>query len=101
MMLAMDNLFFAANPLRVIQGGAFPAIAGTVIFILMSAWKRDRQLLIEHLDEDSLPLSVFISSMRVQPPHRIQGTVALLIMRTGVASHAPLHNLLYGQVLRE
>ncbi|MBE0834398.1 KUP/HAK/KT family potassium transporter, partial [Escherichia coli] len=60
-MLAVDSLFFAANLPKVIQGGAFPVIAGIVIFILMSTWKRGRQLLVERLDEGSLPLSVFIS----------------------------------------
>lgn len=46
-MLAVDSLFFAANLPKVIQGGAFPVIAGIVIFILMSTWKRGRQLLVE------------------------------------------------------
>ncbi|MFX5476561.1 KUP/HAK/KT family potassium transporter, partial [Acinetobacter baumannii] len=83
------------------QGGAFPVIAGIVIFILMSTWKRGRQLLVERLDEGSLPLSVFISSMRVQPPHRVQGTAVFLTARTDAVPHALLHNLLHNQVLHE
>lgn len=100
-MLAVDSLFFAANLPKVIQGGAFPVIAGIVIFILMSTWKRGRQLLVERLDEGSLPLSVFISSMRVQPPHRVQGTAVFLTARTDAVPHALLHNLLHNQVLHE
>ncbi|KPD26359.1 potassium transporter Kup [Pseudomonas paraeruginosa] len=100
-MLAVDSLFFAANVPKVVQGGAFPVIAGIVIFILMSTWKRGRQLLVERLDEGSLPLPVFISSMRVQPPHRVQGTAIFLTARTDAVPHALLHNLLHNQVLHE
>ena len=87
-MLAVDSLFFAANLPKVIQGGAFPVIAGIVIFILMSTWKRGRQLLVERLDEGSLPLSVFISSMRVQPPHRVRGPRCSRAYRRGASRAA-------------
>lgn len=101
MMLLVDSLFFAANLPKVIQGGAFPVIAGIALFILMTTWKRGRQLLVERLDEGSLPLPLFIASIRSQPPHRVQGTAVFLTARSDAVPHALLHNLLHNQVLHE
>jgi KUP system potassium uptake protein len=101
MMLFVDTLFFTANLPKVVQGGAFPVIAGIGLFILMTTWKRGRQLLVDRLDEGSLPLPLFISSIRAQPPHRVQGTAVFLTARPDAVPHALLHNLLHNQVLHE
>ncbi|WP_454255850.1 potassium transporter Kup [Pseudomonas sp. Marseille-Q8238] len=99
--LLVDSLFFAANVPKIFQGGAFPVIAGIVLFTLMTTWKRGRQLLVERLDENALPLPLFISSIRSQPPHRVQGTAVFLTARSDAVPHALLHNLLHNQVLHE
>ncbi len=97
--LVVDGLFFAANLPKVLQGGAFPVIAGFVLFVLMSTWKRGRQILVERIGEGSLPLPVFIDSIAVQPPHRVEGTAVFLTARADAVPHALLHNLLHNQVL--
>lgn len=97
--LVVDGLFFAANLPKVLQGGAFPVIAGIVLFVLMSTWKRGRQILVERIGEGSLPLPVFIASIAVQPPHRVEGTAVFLTARADAVPHALLHNLLHNQVL--
>ncbi|MGF6112604.1 potassium transporter Kup [Pseudomonas frederiksbergensis] len=99
--LLVDGLYFAANVPKIIQGGAFPVIAGIVLFVMMTTWKRGKQLLVERLDEGGLPLPIFISSIRVQPPHRVQGTAVFLTARPDAVPHALLHNLLHNQVLHE
>ncbi|EJL94162.1 K+ transporter [Pseudomonas sp. GM102] len=99
--LLVDGLYFAANVPKIIQGGAFPVIAGIALFVLMTTWKRGKQLLVDRLDEGGLPLPIFISSIRVQPPHRVQGTAVFLTARPDAVPHALLHNLLHNQVLHE
>ena len=99
--LLVDGLFFAANVPKIFQGGAFPVLAGIVLFILMTTWKRGKELLVDRLDEGGLPLPIFISSIRVQPPHRVQGTAVFLTARPDAVPHALLHNLLHNQVLHE
>ncbi|RRV08083.1 potassium transporter Kup [Pseudomonas sp. v388] len=100
-LLLVDGLFFAANVPKVIQGGAFPVLAGAVLFILMTTWKRGKQVLVERIDEGGLPLPIFIGSIRVQPPHRVQGTAVFLTARSDAVPHALLHNMLHNQVLHE
>jgi KUP system potassium uptake protein len=99
--LVVDSLYFAANASKIFQGGAFPVIAGIALFILMTTWKRGRKIIVERLDETSLPLPLFISSIRSQPPHRVQGTAVFLTARADAVPHALLHNLLHNQVLHE
>jgi KUP system potassium uptake protein len=99
--LLVDGLYFAANVPKIIQGGAFPVIAGIALFVLMTTWKRGKQLLVDRLDEGGLPLPIFISSIAVQPPHRVQGTAVFLTARPDAVPHALLHNLLHNQVLHE
>ncbi|EKT4523469.1 potassium transporter Kup [Pseudomonas putida] len=97
--LLVDGLFFAANLPKVVQGGAFPVLAAIVLFVLMSTWKRGKQILVERIDDAALPLPLFISSIRAQPPHRVEGTAVFLTARSDAVPHALLHNLLHNQVL--
>ncbi|ORL49709.1 potassium transporter Kup [Pseudomonas putida] len=97
--LFVDGLFFAANVPKIVQGGAFPVLAGGVLFLLMSTWKRGKQILVERIDEGALPLPLFISSIRIQPPHRVEGTAVFLTARSDAVPHALLHNMLHNQVL--
>ncbi|WP_137820616.1 potassium transporter Kup [Pseudomonas sp. 2FG] len=99
--LLVDILFFAANVPKIPEGGAFPVIVGIALFILMTTWKRGRQIVVERLDETALPLPIFINSIRAQPPHRVQGTAVFLTARSDAVPHALLHNLLHNQVLHE
>ena len=99
--LLVDSLYFAANAPKILQGGAFPVIAGLALFTLMTTWKRGRRMIVERLDESSLPLDLFITSLRAQPPHRVGGTAVFLSARPEAVPHALLHNLLHNQVLHE
>ncbi len=99
--LLVDSLYFAANAPKILQGGAFPVIAGLALFVLMTTWKRGRRMIVERLDESSLPLDLFIASHKAQPPHRVSGTAVFLSARPEAVPHALLHNLLHNQVLHE
>ena len=99
--LLVDSLFFAANIAKIFQGGAFPVVAGIALFTLMTTWNRGKQILFARLDETALPLPVFIDSIRLQPPHRVEGTAVFLTARPDAVPHALLHNLLHNQVLHD
>lgn len=58
-------------------------------------------MLAERIDEGGLPLPIFIGSIRVQPPHRVQGTAVFLTARSDAVPHALLHNMLHNRVLHE
>ncbi|MDT4846006.1 Low affinity potassium transport system protein kup [compost metagenome] len=97
----VDGLFFGANVPKILQGGAFPVIAGVILFVLMTTWKNGKKILIERLDETALPLRGFLDSIRIQPPHRVGGTAIFLSASPDAVPHALLHNMLHNQVLHE
>ncbi|GGJ83208.1 potassium transporter Kup [Pseudomonas matsuisoli] len=99
--LLLDLLFFASNVPKIAAGGAVPLIVGAVLFLLMTTWKRGRQLVLERLDGHALPLGHFIESIALQPPIRVSGTAVFLNSRADTVPHALLHNLLHNQVLHE
>ncbi|MFC5694674.1 potassium transporter Kup [Pseudomonas sp. GCM10022186] len=97
--LVVDGLFFTANVPKIFQGGAFPVIAGVILFVMMTTWKSGKRILIERLDETALPLRIFIDSISLQPPHRVDGTAIFLSASPDAVPHALLHNMLHNQVL--
>ncbi len=76
-------------------------VAGVALFVLMTTWKRGKQILFARLDETALPLQAFLDSIRIQPPHRVDGTAIFLSARPDAVPHALLHNLLHNQVLHQ
>ncbi|WP_438767140.1 potassium transporter Kup [Kushneria sp. TE3] len=98
--ILVDALYFSANIAKLFHGGAFPVLAGIVLFTLMGTWWRGRALLEKRVGTD-LPLAGLIQSLRRQPPHRVKGTAVFLSGRREVLPRALLHNLMHNQVLHE
>ena len=99
--LIIDLAFFAANLLKVPDGGWFPMIAGAVILILMATWKKGRTLLTEKMQDDAMALEPFIESIGHYPPARVPGNAVFMTPNPDGVPHAMLHNLKHNKVLHE
>lgn len=99
--LAVELVFLAANILKIPDGGWFPLVAGMLVFVLMTTWKRGRQLLSERLKGERLELSMFIDSLATSMPTRVYGTSVFLNADPKGVPHALLHNLMHNKVLHE
>lgn len=99
--LSIDVTLFSANVLKILHGGWFPLLLGTVLFTVMLTWKRGRELLFENLEKQSIPLDDFLQSLFVAPPVRVPGTAIYLRGETDGVPHALLHNLAHNKVLHE
>jgi KUP system potassium uptake protein len=71
------------------------------VFTLLTTWKRGRALLMDRLNEDSMPLPLFIESIAASPPPRVPGTAVFLTSTKDRVPHALLHNLKHNKVLHE
>ncbi|HEX7877838.1 MAG TPA: potassium transporter Kup [Candidatus Eisenbacteria bacterium] len=99
--LVIDLAFFGANIVKVADGGWFPLALGLAIFIIMTTWKRGRQILTARHRESEIPQTDFIKMIQDHPPHRVPGTAVFMYRNaTGVPS-ALLHNLKHNRVLHE
>jgi KUP system potassium uptake protein len=95
----VDFAYFAANALKIPQGGWFPLGIAALSFTVLTTWKRGRHLLFEEIARRSVPLQMFIDS--ANSIHRIQGTAVFLAGAHEGAPAALLHNLKHNQVLHD
>ncbi|MEO8278348.1 MAG: potassium transporter Kup [Ideonella sp.] len=98
-LFAVDFTFFLANIVKVLDGGWFPIVIGTVMFMLMMTWKQGRRLMRERLREDAIDLESFLEAVFVSPPIRVPGTAVFLVSDQGVTPNALMHNLKHNKVL--
>ena len=99
--VVVDFAFFSANVTKVLDGGWFPLALGLSVFALLSTWKRGRLLLSQKLQQDSMPLDAFLTSLSYGGPHRVEGTGVFLTLNPDSVPRAMLHNLLHNKVLHE
>jgi KUP system potassium uptake protein len=97
----VDFVFFAANIVKVFEGGWFPVAIGAVMFLLLMTWKQGRELMHDRLREDSIDLKSFLDAVFVSPPTRVAGTAVFLVSDQGITPNALLHNLKHNKVLHE
>ncbi len=97
----IDLAFFASNLLKFVDGGWFPLMIGTGVFMLMLTWKQGRRLLHIKRREDAFDLRDFLDSVFVSPPTRVSGTAVFLAAESGQVPNALLHNLKHNKVLHE
>ena len=97
----LDGVFFAANTLKVVQGGWVPLAMGLGLTALMTSWKRGRDLMLARWKQDSMPLAPFLARL---PQSRIVRVPGLAVFLTGNPDYVPtslLHNLKHNKVLHE
>lgn len=99
--IIVDMAFFSASLLKVFDGGWFPLIVGSAIFVLMITWRRGRETLLSRLRQTSVPLEAFLDSLMRNPPARVVGTAVFMTSTLGSVPHSLLHNLAHNKVLHE
>lgn len=97
----VDITFFAANIVKVFEGGWFPLVIGGAMFALMMTWKQGRALMAAKLREEAIELPAFIESIFLSAPVRVAGTAVFLNAEKGATPFALLHNLKHNKVLHE
>ena len=96
----VDFLYFGANLIKVPDGGWFPLLIGAVAFTLLTTWAKGRKLMIDRMNEASLPIEVFIKSASTSAT-RVSGTAVFMTSSANGVPHALLHNLKHNKVLHE
>jgi KUP system potassium uptake protein len=99
--LGVDLAFFAANVVKVEEGGWFPLAAATGVFILLSTWKKGRELLAEQMRAAGLPLDLFLADIARKNPVRVPGTAVFMTGNLGNVPPVLLHHLKHNKILHE
>jgi KUP system potassium uptake protein len=101
MFLIFDLAFFGANLMKFLDGGWFPVGLATVIFLVMTTWKKGRALLARNLADKLLPTSMFLDDLRTLKPPRVPGTAVFMSSNPNGVPVVLLHHWKHNQVLHE
>lgn len=99
--LIVDLAFFGANLSKIADGGWFPLALGAGLFLLMTTWKRGKQILQARLEADAMPLGLFIDSIGNGAVAIVPGTAIFLTSQPATVPHALLHSLKHYKSLHE
>jgi KUP system potassium uptake protein len=100
-LLTIDLSFFGANLIKVDHGGWFPLVLGLGVFVLMTTWRRGRELVVRGIRQGGLALAPFIENISEHPPLRVPSTAVFLTANQASVPHSLLHNLKHNKVLHE
>ena len=98
-LLIVDMTYFAANAIKIPQGGWFPIGVAVLSFTVLTTWKHGRKLLYDEIGRQSVPMQVIIDGITDVP--RVHGTAIFLTSMGEGAPSSLLHNLKHNQVLHE
>ncbi|MDP9095841.1 MAG: potassium transporter Kup [Pseudomonadota bacterium] len=99
--MIIDLIFFAANLLKVPEGGWVPLVLGLGLLAMMTSWNSGRELMLARWKQESLPLASFLKRLPHSRTLRVPGIAVFL---TGTPDYVPtslLHNLKHNKVLHE
>jgi KUP system potassium uptake protein len=99
--LSVDLAFFAANLLKIAEGGWFPLVVAALVYIVMTTWRSGRAGLHRERERDALPLEAFIGTLKPGRPERVPGTAVFMTANIAAVPNALLHNLKHNKVLHE
>lgn len=97
--IAIDLLFLSANLTKVAGGGWFPLVVASVIFTLMTTWKKGRKILSARLESKSIPIDQFLKKIEIEHLSKTSGIAIFMSSSSDGAPPALLHNVKHNKVL--
>src|SRR5713101_1108186 len=76
--LIVDLSFFAANMMKIEQGGWFPLFVAAVVYVLMWSWISGRGFLTAERSRSSMPLDLFLKNLKPTTCGRVPGTAVFM-----------------------
>ena len=99
--ICIDLVFFLANSPKIIDGGWFPLVFALCIFVLLTSWKRGRELLRDRIAAGAMPLDLFIPDVESSDVARVNGTAVFMTQEVKAVPHALLHHLKHNKALQQ
>ncbi|MFT3811896.1 MAG: potassium transporter Kup [Acidovorax sp.] len=97
--IVIDVLLVSGCAVKFFDGGWFPLTLGLLLFVLMSTWKRGREILFDNIRKEGLELLPFIESLQGQGIHIAERTAVYMVADPTIVPPALLHNFKHNQVL--
>ena len=99
--LIIDGAFFAANVLKIREGGWVPLAIAFIIFVLMTTWNRGREIVQDLLRRGMLPIDLLLADLANRKTARVPGLAVFMTREPEGAPVVLLHHLKHNKVLHE
>jgi KUP system potassium uptake protein len=99
--LSVDLAFLGANLIKIESGGWFPLVIAVGVYLLMTTWKRGREIVANILRESSLPMDLFLTDIARRQPPRVPGTAVFMTSDPAGVPVVLLHHLKHNKVLHQ
>ena len=97
----VEQIFLAANMLKVFDGGWFPLLLAGSLALLMVSWRRGSGILQKQVRKNEVELDWLVRKLEAKPPHRVPGTAVFFTADPSSAPTSLMHNLKHNRVLHE
>lgn len=99
--LAVDLSFFAANIVKVLDGGWFPLLVSLAIVTVMTTWRRGREILAQRIARSPETFEEFFEQIDNDPPALVRGTEIHLYSNSDRVPSTLLRNVRHNRVIHE
>ena len=97
----IEQVFFAANMTKVLDGGWMPLLLAGLIALLITTWITGSKILAKETRHAQADIDWLVRKLEAKPPHRVAGTAVFLTADPNAAPTALMHNLKHNRVLHE
>ena len=97
----IEQVFFAANMTKVLDGGWMPLMLAGLIALLITTWITGSKILAKETRHAQADIDWLVRKLEAKPPHRVAGTAVFLTADPNAAPTALMHNLKHNRVLHE
>ena len=80
--VVVDAGFFAANSVKIADGGYVPLLLAAIVYGLMLIWHRGSAAVVHQIEQAPVPVSQFLADLKARGVPRVPGT-AVFLTRTG------------------
>jgi KUP system potassium uptake protein len=101
--LTGEATFFAANLTKVVHGGWLPLVIAATAFVILTTWRKGREIVTANRRQEEGPLREFIEQLdaREFPVRRVPGTAVFLNSNSKTTPLALRANVEHNHVLHE
>jgi KUP system potassium uptake protein len=100
-LILVEQAFFAANMLKVFEGGWMPLMIAGFVGLIMATWVRGSHILMKQTRKNEADIDWLVRKLETKPPHRVPGTAVFLTSDINAAPTSLMHNLKHNRVLHE
>jgi KUP system potassium uptake protein len=99
--VVIDSGFFAANSMKIFDGGYVPLLLAACVYGIMLIWHRGSVAVAQRLAEAPIPVSDFLANIKANNVPRVPGTAVFLTRTAGGVPPVMLWHLKHNRALHE